>query len=536
MSTTSLLRSAATQSARSPRPGHPRSRVNSNGLKGDHIESDSQQRKPNSPGVGQSGRKDRHQAREPNEVKKPKATEQETEIQQIAAGQSDPAEAVTNETDGEDEYPEAVRKAFGDKYHNLPHVTGEIISGFTRDDWTALQQWIEKHDDLNRFKFCYDSEQGKLTTMSASDIHNRLCATERSISNDRWYRGFCPPGWVEHALGVSDEQAEYASIRNPSGSKKIADMVEAILVGDKLYVTQLNESAKSQELHHTKGKEGALPKLVDLGDALIGTRKTTPANGDGSEFPPSSPSPASTSTSSGAYTVSSLELDRERYRTLSEKHAGLISDAGPWRTANGAGVKEQWDMDKWVAKGLAIPILESYEGQLKEQLRVFLKKVEDGYKLKLSMVVNLLGLPENARKLAEALGDIVDDDELNARSAEFDEFVDKLLDPQDKHLRLPGEDVLFDAHITQLLKAIKAGTRGTAVQRLVDNTTVENQAEGAVQGGRAAPNPKFQPNNALREQLKSISQMARKRKRSDTVEAELEEDRGRDGPSSSRQQ
>ncbi|KAH9913042.1 uncharacterized protein B0H18DRAFT_1126619 [Fomitopsis serialis] len=157
-----------------------------------------------------------------------------------------------------------------------------------------------------------------------------------------------------------------------------------------------------------------------------------------------------------------------------------------------------------------------------------MKKVEDGYKLKLSMVVNLLGLPENARKLAEALGDIVDDDELNARSTEFDEFVDKLLDPQDKHLRLPGEDILFDAHITQLLKAIKAGTRGTAVQRLVDNTTVENQAEGAVQGGRAAPNPKFQPNNALREQLKSISQMARKRKRSDTVEAELEEDRGRD--------
>ncbi|KAH9910722.1 uncharacterized protein B0H18DRAFT_1129649, partial [Fomitopsis serialis] len=240
MSTTSLLRSAATQSARSPRPGHPRSRVNSNGLKGDHMNRTPSSESPTARELANPVVKIATKLGNPTRSRNLKP------LNRIAAGQSDPAEAVTNETDGEDEYPEAVRKAFGDKYHNLPHVTGEIISGFTRDDWTALQQWIEKHDDLNRFKFCYDSEQGNY-----NDVVPRLLSSR----------------WVEHALGVSDEQAEYASIRNPSGSKKIADMVEAILVGDKLYVTQLNESAKSQELHHTKGKEGALPKLVDLGDA-----------------------------------------------------------------------------------------------------------------------------------------------------------------------------------------------------------------------------------------------------------------------------
>ncbi|KAH9907642.1 uncharacterized protein B0H18DRAFT_964497, partial [Fomitopsis serialis] len=425
-------------------------------------------------------------------VTKANAAEQEVESDLIDTEQS----AATKD---EYEYPEVVRKAFGDRYLDLPHVTGEVkVTGFTAQDWKNLQGWIEAHDDLNKFEFEYDQEKQELTTMTASYLHDLLGTMQRRHINMRWYTFFTSPEWVQLALNISNDPADYASIRGKGGSKKIADLVEAIAVGRDLLITSLNETAQSQSLYNEYNTDGKLskvniPKLLEMAERLVGEdvddaelvaltcfniEELIPNGTDKTKW--SAPPRKS-------YTASALAFQAAMYDALSASNAGLIRGAGPLVAEHSAvffgaarvfwiyipisalntlrkAVKERWSMEKWIASGFAIPVLESYDDNQQTQVKHFLGNVQEGYKQMLRMLAEVLMTnPPHQNILGKALAQVQDDKQRSAQYEQLTKYCEHLLHP-------PDEALNFDDHIPDIIAAVKEGALGTAMDRLYVNS------------------------------------------------------------------
>ncbi|KAH9911080.1 uncharacterized protein B0H18DRAFT_962548 [Fomitopsis serialis] len=350
----------------------------------------------------------------------------EAEIMQIVVGKSDSAEAAINEPDNKDKYLKFIQKAFGDKYQDLPHVSGEIhaqkIASFTLDNWKVLQQWLVDHDTLNQF------HKHKTSTMMGP---THMIAAERKSYTD-------------------------------SDTKKIVDLVKACSVGKKVYITQVNKPSKLQGLYDSKGKDSVLPKLVELGDGLVKNSEVPHTSSSGKVSPPFValtcfninkliPIDSGTKTKlkwvlpgTHHYTDANLHISREQYPTMvgDQQWIDLGHSLVILYPILGASNVQAW-REIYVLTVGDKPILDVYEGQVRNQVNDFLKKVKDGYKVKLSMRV----------------------------------------DPT----RQQGEDKQVEEF--QFFKAIRLGARGTTTEHLVVNLLAQHQAGGGVQGGYHEPLP-----------------------------------------------
>ncbi|KAH9925505.1 uncharacterized protein B0H18DRAFT_955035 [Fomitopsis serialis] len=411
----------------------------------------------------------------------------EAEIMQIVVGKSDSAEAAINEPDNKDKYLKFIQKAFGDKYQDLPHVSGEIhaqkIASFTLDNWKVLQQWLVDHDTLNQF------HKHKTSTMMGP---THMIAAERKSYTD-------------------------------SDTKKIVDLVKACSVGKKVYITQVNKPSKLQGLYDSKGKDSVLPKLVELGDGLVKNSEVPHTSSSGKVFPPFValtcfninkliPIDSGTKTKlkwvlpgTHHYTDANLHISREQYPTMvgDQQWIDLGHSLVILYPILGASNVQAW-REIYVLTVGDKPILDVYEGQVKNQVNDFLKKVKDGYKVKLSMRV------DPTRQQGE-----------DKQVEELKAYNELLLHPKDEDL-CTEEDVCFESHISQFLKAIRLGARGTTTEHLVDNLLAQHQAGGGVQGGYHEPLPLFQEMDVVNEQWDDIAQLACKHKHLGT-EDELED-------------
>ncbi|KAH9905083.1 uncharacterized protein B0H18DRAFT_964933, partial [Fomitopsis serialis] len=304
-------------------------------------------------------------------VTKANAAEQEVESDLIDTEQS----AATKD---EYEYPEVVRKAFGDRYLDLPHVTGEVkVTGFTAQDWKNLQGWIEAHDDLNKFEFEYDQEKQELTTMTASYLHDLLGTMQRRHINMRWYTFFL------HQSGYNSRSISRMTLRTtrPYEERWLEEDCRSgrgYRIGRDLLITSLNETAQSQSLYNEYNTDGKLskvniPKLLEMAERLVGE------DVDDAELV--------------ALTCFNIEelipngTDKTKWSAPPErvilpvpspfKQPCLIRGAGPLVAEHSAvffgaarvfwiyipisalntlrkAVKERWSMEKWIASGFAI--------------------------------------------------------------------------------------------------------------------------------------------------------------------------------------
>ncbi|KAH9918423.1 uncharacterized protein B0H18DRAFT_957917 [Fomitopsis serialis] len=461
----------------------------------------------------------------------------------------------------EDDYPDVVRKAFGDRYSELPYVTGEIkTADFTSQEWEELRNWLGSNDTLNRFK-------QELTTMAPSPIHDRIIALLRTMNGERWAESFRPPKWIRRALDIDIGQAEYASVRGKKGNKIVGDMVEAISVGDVLVVTDVNETAKSQPVYTTDSEEGALPKIVDIADVLMGNTKVDGAGVPScglialscfniEELQPGKSAKAKwSSPETKEYTVNAITYDEHTYKKMLRENPDLISGAGPFIAEHKAtffgavrvwwiyvpveeldtlrlGVRLQWKMEEWVARGLAIPILEYYDDNMKPLVEKFLRKVRNGYEKRLATLAKLLSRREHKQTLLDALKLVEDDNVREAQAEEMLTYIRKLLHPSD-------EALCYDEDVHRIIRSIREGARGTAVDRLRNVSLLKGQAAVALQG---SANSQFiaaveseEDKNDIEEEFFVLSKQALKRKRDSTSDGEGEQakDRLKERPSSS---
>ncbi|KAH9933839.1 uncharacterized protein B0H18DRAFT_1115201 [Fomitopsis serialis] len=468
----------------------------------------------------------------------------------------------------EDDYPDVVRKAFGDRYSELPYVTGEIkTADFTSQEWEELRNWLGSNDTLNRFKFDYDQDRQELTTMAPSPIHDRIIALLRTMNGERWAESFRPPKWIRRALDIDIGQAEYASVRGKKGNKIVGDMVEAISVGDVLVVTDVNETAKSQPVYTTDSEEGALPKIVDIADVLMGNTKVDGAGVPScglialscfniEELQPGKSAKAKwSSPETKEYTVNAITYDEHTYKKMLRENPDLISGAGPFIAEHKAtffgavrvwwiyvpveeldtlrlGVRLQWKMEEWVARGLAIPILEYCDDNMKPLVEKFLRKVRNGYEKRLATLAKLLSRREHKQTLLDALKLVEDDNVREAQAEEMLTYIRKLLHPSD-------EALCYDEDVHRIIRSIREGARGTTVDRLRNVSLLKGQAVVALQG---SANSQFivaveseEDKNDIEEEFFVLSKQALKRKRDSTSDGEGEQakDRLKERPSSS---
>ncbi|KAH9911257.1 uncharacterized protein B0H18DRAFT_962411 [Fomitopsis serialis] len=560
MSSTSFIRSRSVpQSLRSPPPGAPQYRVNVNsGLRGGSYLNSSVVNKANTP---------------------------EPEISQTNRDKSNPdkQEPAIEQTDNEEQYPDVVRKAFGNRQSDLPYVKGEIyyyaaqkVPNFTRQEWKELQKWLQEHDDLNRYQFDYDPETSELTTMSPLHLHERLIGLNKLMLHERFITHFTPKEWISRLLRIADDTAEYASVRGNGGQKRIADAVQALKVGRELIITSLDETALSQPKYTDKSAEGVLNKLVEMADRLLAILRlrqaTREARGEAAddeeplklislscfyieELQPGRSQRAKwASPAMGDFYLDKLGLDNANYEEMLKIYPELIQGAGPWRAHDHvffgavrvwwfhiplgeletfrAGVKAKWEMSEWIARGLAIPILESYGPAQQLQVDVFLRKVEQSYKDKLAILASQLLIDDNEKLIDEAVAKL-SKEEGTKRYEELYQYMELLLKP-------PKEATSFAESISRIVDEIKDGAYGTACDRLCDNSHIVGQDTVVLQGGK--PGPRGRDTNAEDLMARVVRMRANflKRKREEEPESDSDvdsdsiDDRAPHGPSTSR--
>ncbi|KAH9910916.1 uncharacterized protein B0H18DRAFT_962691 [Fomitopsis serialis] len=475
------------------------------------------------------------------------------------------------ETDKEEQYPEVVRKAFGDRYNELPYAAGEfVVTGFTETEWKALQEWLQTHDELNRYSFDYDPEKNELTTMSPTHLHNRLGALKKLMLHKRFVEYFLPPVWLRRLLGISDDTADYASVRGKGGKKKIADAVEAIKVGSELVITSLDETAQSQPTYteYEGATEGVLNKILEMADRFVAYRDEEVDDDDEDSLnlialncfriqelqKTGSEKAKWSSPGIGYHRLKDLKFDADAYNKMLKTYPELIHKAGPFvakgKVFFGAvrvywfhipldqleifreGVKAKWPMEEWVARGLAIPLLDSYNEAQQLQVEAFMGKVVQAYKEKLALLAGQLMLDENEQTIDTALMDLPPE-EHEKRLGQLRIYLLRLLNP-------PEETLNFDDCIPRLVREIRLGAYGTASERLCDNSRITGQDATVSQGSKPGKRGRNSKGEDIMARLDRLENNYLKRKRGEGVgdssedDSEGTNDRARDGPSTSR--